>query len=112
MSQERAFHYALEMQPRSATLYLRGALSSAGVVRVARACEEMPEAVHLLRVDLCGVRLIDPAALDLLAGLLGAWRVRRAAMLRVELPRERTFVSLEGSTVGLPRVRDRIVCRP
>jgi hypothetical protein len=103
--------YWLESHPRAATLYVRGALSARALLEAFERCAELPPHVRALRVDLRGVRLFDPRALDALARMLGRWRAERRGMTRVELPRERTFVSLAGDTVGLTAPRRQATAR-
>jgi hypothetical protein len=91
----------LEAHPGGATLYLSGALSVLGALRAFGNCQALPVDVRSLRVDMRGVALFDPRALDVAASLLREWRLGRAGVTRVELPRERTFVSLGGGPVGL-----------
>jgi len=94
-------HHELESHPGGATLYLRGALSVVGALRAFDACGRLPARVRALRVDMRGVELFDPSALDTVSLLLHDWRTRRGGMTRIHLPRERTFVSLAGGPVGL-----------
>jgi hypothetical protein len=98
-------HHALESHSGGATLYLRGALSVAGAIRALGACRRLPARVRALRVDMRGVELFDPDALDMVALVLREWRTLRRGLVRVELPRERTFVSLAGGPVGLRAAR-------
>jgi len=84
-----ALEYTLESHDRSATLYLRGELSTAGALHALNLCADLPRSVRALRVDCRGVGLFHPSAIDAFASLLGDWREGRGGMTHVELPRER-----------------------
>jgi hypothetical protein len=79
-------HCALEAHVTAATLYLRGTLSSAGTLLALRCCDDLPDSIRTLRVDLHGVDCYHPTALDALLLVLRGWRERRASVTRVELP--------------------------
>lgn len=79
--------FSVEMHARSATLYVRGAMSVGGALRALRACHALPPQIRTLRVDLHGVRLYDPMAVDAFIALLRDWRAARAGLTRVEMPR-------------------------
>lgn len=79
-------HCALEAHTSAATIYLRGTLSTTGTLLALRCCEELPDSVRTLRIDLHGVEYVQPSALHSLALVLRGWRERRGGITRVELP--------------------------
>jgi len=101
-------HHTIESHCGAATLYLRGALSVTGALRALGACERLPSRVRTLRVDMRAVELFDPSTAAAVARALLEWRTRRQGLTGVDLPRERTFVSLAGGPVGLRAGRRRV----
>ena len=78
--------YSVEMHSNSATFYFRGAMSIRGALQALRACHDLPAHIRTLCVNLHGVRIYDPMAVDAFVALLHDWRHVRAGLTRVELP--------------------------
>ena len=76
-------HLGVEAQPHAATLYLRGALSFAGTLRVARAIGALPDGTRALRIDLRALHVCDHGALRVVLAVAEAWTRRRRGMVHV-----------------------------
>jgi hypothetical protein len=79
--------YTLEAHHDAATLYVTGTLSTAGVVAAMHCCDELPERVRSLRVDLRKIDGAAPGAYDALAFTTRRWRDVRGGSTRIDLPR-------------------------
>jgi hypothetical protein len=79
--------YVLEAHRDSATLYVTGTLSTAGIVAAMHCCEQLPELVRTLRVDLRATSGAEPSAFDALAFTTRRWRDVRGGVTRIDLPR-------------------------
>ena len=79
--------YFIEAHRDSATLYVTGTLSTAGVIAAMHCCEQLPEMVRTLRVDLRATIGSEPSAFDALAFTTRRWRDVRGGVTRIELPR-------------------------
>jgi outer membrane receptor protein involved in Fe transport len=78
---------AVEAAPATATVYLTGALSDTGALRVVDFVHELPAEVRVLRVDMAALRLFDVTALEAVLLVLECWRRRRNGTLHVVTPR-------------------------
>ena len=76
----------IESHGESAMMYLSGRLGRLAAVHAARACEDIPRTVQLLRVDLRRVHVAADGALETLALALGAWRSAHRVRMRFDLP--------------------------
>jgi ABC-type transporter Mla MlaB component len=86
---DESLSYTLEAHHDAATLYVTGTLSTAGVIAAMHACEQLPDRVRALRVDLRGTSGAEPAAFDALAFTTRRWRDVRGGSTRIDLPRSR-----------------------
>lgn len=78
-------HCMLEAHATAATLYLRGTLSTSGSLLALRCCEELPRSIRTLRVDLSGVELFHPTAVQELFAALDRWRQQRDGVTRLDV---------------------------
>jgi ABC-type transporter Mla MlaB component len=85
---DRELDYSLEAHHDAATLYVTGRLTTAGVIAAMHACEELPDRVRTLRVDLRGTAGTDASAFDALAFTTRRWRDVRGGITRIDLPRQ------------------------
>lgn len=76
----------IESHGESAMMYLSGRLGRLAAVHAARACDDIPRTVQLLRVDLRRVHVAADGALETLALAMGAWRTARRVRMRFDLP--------------------------
>lgn len=76
----------IESHGESAMMYLSGRLGRLAAVHAARACEDIPRTVQVLRVDLRRVHVATDGALETLALAMGAWRTARRVRVRFDLP--------------------------
>lgn len=76
----------IESHGESAMMYLSGRMGRLAAVHAARACEDIPTTVQVLRVDLRRVHVAADGALEALALALGAWRAGRRVDMRFDLP--------------------------
>ena len=84
-----SLQYTLEAHRDAATLYVTGTLTTAGVIAAMHCCEQLPDRVRALRVDLRGTEGAEPSALDALAFTTRRWRDVRGGSTRIDLPRTR-----------------------
>lgn len=80
---ERPRTHAIEAHGYAATIYLSGAVSVRAVLEALRACEQLPRAVWLLRVDLSSAERLDAGTHRVLAEALRRWRDQRAGVTQV-----------------------------
>ena len=71
----------VEIHSDTATLYLRGALTSAEIPAIQVACERLPRAVRILRIDLHGVIAMEGSMRDAIIEMLRAWRRDRLGLV-------------------------------
>lgn len=75
--------YAIEGHPSSATLYLHGAISVAGLLEAMRECDALPGSVWLLRVAPSSTFHLDAGTRTVLAHALQRWREARSGATHV-----------------------------
>ncbi|MBX6330699.1 MAG: hypothetical protein IRY91_02505 [Gemmatimonadaceae bacterium] len=80
-------YFTIESHPRSATLYLHGAVSVSGVLEAIRQCERLPESVWLLRVELSTAKPLDSGTFTVLAHGLRRWRETRSGITDITTTR-------------------------
>lgn len=81
-------HYTLEAHHDAATLYVTGTLCTPGVVAAMHRCDELPDRVRTLRVDLRKIDGAEPGAFDAVAFTTRRWRDVRGGTTRIDLPRD------------------------
>jgi hypothetical protein len=75
--------FAIEGHTSSATLYLHGAISVAGLLEAMRECEALPRSVWLLRVAPSTTFRLDAGTRTVLAYALQRWREARSGATHV-----------------------------
>jgi ABC-type transporter Mla MlaB component len=80
--------YSLEAHHDAATLYVTGRLTTERVIAAMHACDDLPDRVRTLRVDLRGTDGTDASAFDALAFTTRRWRDVRGGITRIDLPRD------------------------
>jgi ABC-type transporter Mla MlaB component len=111
-------HFTIEAHVRSATLYLHGSVSVAGLLQAFRRCDALPESVWLLRVELSGAHPLDAGTLAVLTHALRRWSESRSGMTQItSRDRDgsdglRTRLSRYGvKRTPVLQLRDRVVAR-
>ena len=79
-------HVRLEANQRAATIYVVGMLSDLAATRTENVVLNLSEALSVIRMDLRGVQLIDPAAFVRVARSLKHWRDLRLGRVTLEVP--------------------------
>lgn len=79
-------HFVLEGHQRSATLYLNGAISVAGLLEAMRRCDALPPSIWLLRVELSTNQPLDAGTQTVLTHALHRWRDTRSGMTHITVP--------------------------
>ena len=76
----------LEAHEGGATIYVIGLLAELAASRAERIIGQVPVGTSVIRVDLRGVQLIDPAAFVRVARSLNSWRDVRGGRVNIEFP--------------------------
>lgn len=104
----RPRRYAIEAHRYAATIYLHGAVSVRVVLEALRACEPLPRAVWLLRVDLSAAEALDAGTHRVFAEALRRWRERRTGVTQVVAAGDRFPRGLTPRRPGLFALRQRV----
>ncbi|MGZ5261772.1 MAG: hypothetical protein ACXWC0_29510 [Burkholderiales bacterium] len=84
-----SLHHEIEVAKDSATLYLAGTLCAEDAFALGRACSELPERVHTLRLDLHGITHMEDDAMGAIRAVLRYWRESRGGSFRLSLASDR-----------------------
>lgn len=103
--------YSIEAHGYAATIYLMGAVSVRAVLQALRACEPLPSAVWLLRVDLSAAEPLDTGTHRVLAEALRRWRERRTGVTQVVAAAARFPRGLTPRRTGFLELRQRAASR-
>lgn len=95
-------HYVMEAHHASATLYLRGSITTASTLLALALCQQLAPTVRVLRLDIRAADLRTPAAMDLVAYLLWRWASHREGTARITGP----AISVSTRRVAHAPVRD------
>jgi ABC-type transporter Mla MlaB component len=94
--------HSLETTGSTATLYISGALRLDGVESLCDACDQLPDTVRALRMDLHGVRHLEGEALDALRALLRHWRGMRGGDCRLSFSTKHIIATYSEGPVCIP----------
>lgn len=94
--------FSIESTDRQATVYIAGPLSLPGMWQIMDRCDSLSPDIRSLRVDLHGVRLIQPGVMEALTVGLRQWRDSREGSTRIDLPEG----GVAGRLVGTAARRD------
>jgi ABC-type transporter Mla MlaB component len=78
--------YAIEAHLQAATLYLDGTISVARLLEAIRQCEQLPETVWILRVELRSPQAMDAGTWTVLLHALRRWREARSGVTQLSSP--------------------------
>lgn len=78
--------FSLESSGRLATVYIAGSVSLPGLWQILDRCDQLSPDIRSLRIDMHGVRLMQPGVLEGLTVGLRQWRDAREGTTRMDLP--------------------------
>jgi len=86
--------HALEVSDGAATLYLAGTLTRGDAFPLRGICQDIPEHVRTLRLDLSAIGSLEEGAMDTVRSLIRYWRDSRRGGFRVSFASEHVMATL------------------